>query len=64
MALAFFDSEVSFEEKQKMVERLQSIDPIVRLDQGWSVQIAKDMLNHNLSDFVSYKTKNFFTGFG
>lgn len=64
VALAFFDSNVSFEEKRKMVENLRSKEPIVKLKNGRSLAISSDFQNYSLSDFVSIKTKVFFTQFG
>ncbi|XP_053968382.1 uncharacterized protein LOC128869807 [Anastrepha ludens] len=48
VALAFFDSDVSHEEKRQMVEKLQSKEPVVKLK----------------NDFVSENTKKFFNRFG
>lgn len=63
MALAFFDSDVSHEEKRNMVRRLQSTEPIVKLDDDRKFSDPKLLLYNNLSDFVSYKTKHFFDAF-
>lgn len=64
IALAFFDSNVSLEEKRKMAERLQSREPIVQLRHDRNLEDPKVLLNHNLSDFVSYKTNKLFISFG
>lgn len=64
-ALAFFDPDVPLEEKRKMVERLQSAEPIVKLAEYRKFLKNPRLLLHNtLSDFVSYKTKHFFVSFG
>lgn len=64
VALFFFDSDVSLEEKQNMVGRLQSTEPITKLKDDRKISEPKLLLNNILSDFVSYKTKNFFDAFG
>lgn len=64
MALAFFDSDVSLEEKRKMVRHLQSTEPVVNLENDRKFSDPKLLLCNNLSDFVSYKTKHFFGAFG
>lgn len=64
IAPAFFDSTVSFEEKREMVKRLQFDEPIVRLGNDRNLANPENISNHSLSDFVSHKTKYFFTGFG
>lgn len=60
VALAFFDSNVFLGEKPTMVERLESKDPIVQLVQGRTLQSPNFILIHNLSDFVSHKTKKLY----
>lgn len=64
VALAFFDSDVSLEEKRNMVGRLQSTEPIIKLKDDRIISDPRLLLDKNLSDFVSYKTKNFFDAFG
>lgn len=64
VALAFFDSDVSLEEKRNMVRHLQSPEPIVKLQDDRKISDPKLLQRNNLSDFVSYKTKNFFDAFG
>lgn len=64
VALAFFDPDVSVEEKRNMVGRLQSAEPIIKLIDNRKILNPKLLQNNNLSDFVSYKTKNFFDAFG
>lgn len=63
IALAFFDSNVSIEVKKKMVQRLQSLDPTVKLVNGRKFVKPETLLKYDLSDFVSSKTFNFFTSF-
>lgn len=64
MALAFFDSNVSLEQKRKMVERLAYDEPIIKVDQNRAVSKPQTFANHSLSDFISNKTNNFFVRFG
>lgn len=64
IALAFFDSKVSFEEKRKMVEKLQSKVPMVKLKDDRRYTKLLEFQNLSLSDFVSEKTKTFFKQFG
>lgn len=64
MALAFFDPNVSLGQKREMIERLQFRDPIVKLLNGRKLTNPEILSEHNISDFVSHKTKNFFTSFG
>lgn len=64
VALAFFDSKVSFEEKRKMVERLHSKEPVVKLKNGRNHSNLFEFENYTLSDFVSEKSKQFFSHFG
>lgn len=64
VALAFFDHEVSFEEKRKMVEKLQSKKPVVNLKDNRSYSNLSEFKNYSLSDFVSEKTLIFFNQFG
>lgn len=63
MALAFFDLKVSLEEKRRKVKRLKYREPIVKLMNDRSLTNPEVSVEHNLSDFVSHKTKNFFTAF-
>lgn len=64
VALAFFDSKVSYEEKRKMVKNLRSKEPVVKLVNGRKHSNLMDFQNYTLSDFVSDKTKGFFNQFG
>lgn len=64
IGLAFFDSRVSFEEKRKMVQMLQSKEPVIKLINSRNHNSLADFKNYSLSDFVSEKTKNFFNRFG
>lgn len=63
VALAFFDPDVTFEEKRLMIERMKSVDPIVKLVNDRSHLKLSDFHQYNLSDFVSEKTKHFFKRF-
>lgn len=63
IALAFFDSHVSLEEKRQMVERLQCAEPMVKLVNDRKLVQPEILVEHKLSDFVSDKSKNFFTIF-
>lgn len=64
MALAFFDSNVSLEKKRQMVESLQYREPVVKLENDRKLSEPEILVEHNLSDLISHKTKNFFTAFG
>lgn len=64
VALAFFDSDVSFEEKRKMVDKLQADKPNVSLKDGRTHSNLMEFKNYCLSDFVSKNTINFFNRFG
>lgn len=64
IGLAFFDPNVSAEVKRKMVERLNSETPIVKLANGRKLQTPQDLPQYDLSAFVSKKTKIFFNRFG
>lgn len=64
IALAFFDPNVNYEEKRKMVDRLQSKEPMVKLENNRSMKSLDGFSNYSLSDFVSQRTKIFFTRFG
>lgn len=63
IALAFFDSNISFEEKRNMVEKLKLKEPTVKLKNGRSYFNLKDFERYSISDFVSEKTKCFFSRF-
>lgn len=69
VAMAFFDSEVSFVEKRKMVQNLElpsRDDPIVPQTRKKNFDAVKHMnsfADKNLSDFVTEKTQNFFNRF-
>lgn len=62
-ALAFFDPNVSLEEKREMVNCLQSIEPNVKLLEGRRIADPKVLHLTSLRDFVSYETKYFFSAF-
>lgn len=64
VALAFFDLNVPFEEKRKMVEKLHSKEPHVQLKNGRNHSNLLCFQNYTLSDFVSEKTNGFFSRFG
>lgn len=61
IGFAFFDTRVSFETKEKMVEALNKNTNIYTKKASI---IISDIPNLNLEDFVSVKTYNFFRGFG
>lgn len=63
VALAFFDKNVSFEEKRKMVANLHLQEPVVGLKDGRTYSNLRNFKNYSLSDFVSQKTSNFFNRF-
>lgn len=63
VALAFFDSNVSFEVKRKMVQQLKSREPRVKLSNNRNHKNLNDFASRDLDDFVSEKTKNFFSRF-
>lgn len=64
VALAFFDTKVSFDEKREMVEQLKAKEPTVKLKNNRSNANLLGFQNYNLSNFVSEKTKLFFSDFG
>lgn len=63
ITLSAFDPEVSLEEKRNMVKRLRYKVPKVKLVNGRKVHDPTVLLNLTLGDFVSQKTKYFFSGF-
>lgn len=62
--LAFLDPEVSIEVKRKMVSRLKAKNPVVAFVKYRTYPDVQRLLTCDLSDFVSYKTKTFFSNFG
>lgn len=64
VGFAFFDPNVSIEEKRRMVERMQCDQPQVKLIKGKTCLRPEMLLNTSLSDFVSVKTMKLFTRFG
>lgn len=64
IGLAFFDSNVSYEEKREMVKQLEFEEPIVKLDNNRSLRNLNDFTQRNLRDFVSQKTNSFFIRYG
>lgn len=64
VGLAFFDPTVSIAEKKKMAHCLKSTNAVVKVIGGRKVLNPENLLQYDLSDFVSIKTKNFFTRFG
>lgn len=64
IAFSFFDTEVSNEEKRKMIERLQYSEPVVKLESEHKIVSPEILLNHTLSDFVSSNTEMFFARIG
>lgn len=63
VGMAFFDEDVSIEIKRKMVNRLKATDPIVNFHDYRKHANLKELLNFDLSDFVSHKTNFLFTSF-
>lgn len=64
VALAFFDVAVCLDEKKLMVQQLKSREPIIKLKDGRSSNNEAIFIDAKLSDFVSHRTKQFFTSFG
>lgn len=64
VALAFFDSKISLEEKRRMIKNLNCKQPRVEMIDGRHHLNVMDFSKYNLSDFVSEKTKDFFSSFG
>lgn len=64
VALAFYDSKIPIEEKQKMLKNLKLKEPVVKLENGRRCSNLLDFKNISLCDFVSEKTKCFFSKFG
>lgn len=64
VALAFFDSKVSFDEKRRMVQRLKSKEPVVNIRNNRNNINLLEFQKYNISDFVSERTKPFFDYFG
>lgn len=63
VGLAFFDSNVSLEVKKKIVDHLKARDPIVNFSDYRKHLNPQELLKCELSDFVSHKTKIFFSSF-
>lgn len=63
VALSFFDPKVSLEEKRKMVIRLRSETPLVKLMNDRKLANPKELIHNSLTDFVSMKSNNFFVRF-
>lgn len=63
VALSFFDSNVSLEIKRKMVNQLKAKNPVVTLSEYRKHSNPKQLLKCDLADFVSHKTKKFFSSF-
>lgn len=63
VALAFFDSNISIDIKRKMVIQLQARDPSVSIVEYRKHTNPEQLLQCDLSDFVSHKTKCFFVKF-
>lgn len=63
VGLAFCDPRVSVEIKRKMVARLKSKKPLVTLVNNRKYENPKQLLEYDLSHFVSYKTKSLFSNF-
>lgn len=60
IALSFFDSNVSYEVKRKMVKQLKVTNPVVSLLDNRKHSNLKELVKCDLSDFVSYRTNFFF----
>lgn len=63
VGLAFFDPSVSIETKQKMVRHLNAKTPAVSFVDYRKYSNLQNLLKCDLYDFVSYKTKIFFSKF-
>lgn len=63
VGLEFFDPNVSFEIKRKMVNRLKAKNPKVILVKHRTFPNVQHLLTCNLSDFVLHKTKLLFSNF-
>lgn len=63
VGLAFLDPKVSIEIKRKMLDNLKLIDPIVALSDNRKHSNPKNLLNYDLSDFVSHQTNSLFSSF-
>lgn len=63
VGLAFFDPNVPLEIKRKMVSRLKAKNPSVAFVEYRKHSNPENLLECDLSDFVSYKTKIFFSIF-
>lgn len=63
VGLAFFDPNVSLDIKRKMVKRLNERNPAVAFVEYRKYKDVPKLLKCDLSDFVSYKTKLFFSKF-
>lgn len=61
MGLAFFDPDISLEDKRKMVNRLTVDRPVVNFIDGRKVADPQELLLYSLSDLVSSNTKKFFS---
>lgn len=61
--LGFFDSNVSLEVKRKMVNRLNAMNPAVVFSNYRKHSDPKELVKCDLSDFISHKTKVFFSNF-
>lgn len=64
VALAIFDSKVPFAEKREMVEKLNSKEPVVKLKNGQNHSNLIEFEKNTISDFISEKSKKFFSHFG
>lgn len=63
VGLAFFDPNVEIEVKRKMLSRLKSKDPNVNFSKYREFSNLKELVKCDLADFVSYRTKFFFSSF-
>lgn len=57
--LALFDPNISIEEKEQMVSLMKSKEPVIKLKNDRLLKNPKDLIRHNLCDFVCDKTENF-----
>lgn len=64
VALSFLDPKVSIEEKRRMVHRLKSENPMVKLQNDRKLTNPEVLIHHTLSVFVSKNTLSFFSRFG
>lgn len=63
MGLAFFDPKISIEQKQRMVKRLDSDQPVLKFIDGRKLLEPEDLMLYDISELVTSETKKFFERF-